>query len=139
MNPNDQAVALSVAEQLAVRVLQELSPGCAQTKLLAGNTKRGPAFLYACGHCGSVSVISVPVGGLRDRDPGDPTSRTRIASFSHAAIAVETGAFIESDGTVRARLAIHLPGHPEPEWDLTADSPAAVGEVVRVLRELPVG
>jgi hypothetical protein len=132
----DQAKALVAAEHLAVRVLEQLSPGCAHAKILTGSTKRGPAFLYACGHCAALTVVSVPAGGLRDRDPGDPTSRTRIATFALTSVVVETGAFIESDGTVRALFALHLAGRPEPEWEITTDRADAVGEAVRALREL---
>ena len=133
----DQGEALAAAERLALQVLGELSPGCAYARSLAGSTKRGPAFLYACVHCSSVTVVCVPAGGLRSRDPGDPTSRTRIATYRLAAIVVETGAFIESDGTVRALLALHLPGSPEPAWEITTDRAEAVGAAVEALRALP--
>ena len=132
------AEALATAEHLAVQVLEgQLSPGCSYTKLLAGSTKRGPASLYACADCGAVTVVSVPAGGLRVRDPHDPTSRTRLATFPLSALVIETGAFIESDGTVRGLLTLHLPGHPEPEWEITVDGAVAVGEAIRGLRGLP--
>jgi hypothetical protein len=79
-------------------------------------------------------VISIPAGGLRNRDPDDPTSRTRIITFALSAITVETGAFIESDGTVRAILAIHVPGDDELEWEIMVPSPTAIGDAVRALR-----
>jgi hypothetical protein len=133
----DTGPALAAAEHLAVQVLEQLSPGCAYTRALAGSTKRGPAFLYACSQCGALSVISVPAGGLRNRDPGDPTSRTRIATFALASVIVETGAYIESDGTVRSIFSLHLPGKEEPEWEITTDRAEAVGACVQALRCLP--
>jgi hypothetical protein len=133
----DTGPALAAAEHLAVEVLGRLSPGCDYVRALAGSTKRGPAFLYVCAQCGALTVISVPAGGLRDRDPGDPTSRSRIATFALASVVVETGAYIESDGTVRSLFALHLPGRPEPEWEITTDSPEAVGSAVRALSCLP--
>jgi hypothetical protein len=133
----DHGEALAVAERLAIQVLESLSPGCGYTKALTGSTKRGPAFLYACGHCAGLTVISVPAGGLRDRDPGDTTSRTRIATFALASVVVETGAYIESDGTVRALLALHLPGSPEAAWEITTDRAESVGDALLALRALP--
>jgi len=132
----DQGEALATAERLALEVLAKLSPDCSAGKVLTGSTKRGPAFLYACGHCATLTVVSVPAGGLRSRDPGDPTSRTRIATFALTAVVLETGAFIESDGTVRALLALHLPGNLEPAWEITTDKPEAVGEAVLALQPL---
>jgi hypothetical protein len=132
----DQGEALATAERLALQVLARLAPACTYAKVLTGNTKRGPAFLYGCGHCAAVTVVSVPAGGLRSRDPGDPTSRTRLATFALAALVIETGAFIESDGTVRALLALHLPGDPEPIWELTTDHAQAVGDATEALRAL---
>jgi hypothetical protein len=132
----DQAEALALAEHRAVETLAELSVGCGHRRVLAGSTKRGPAFVYFCAHCRHLTVISVPAGGLRNRDPGDPTSRTRLSTFALGDVLVETGAFIESDGTTRARFVIHLPGNPEPEWDLTSDA-AAVGAAVEALRGTP--
>jgi hypothetical protein len=131
-----QSEALDAAEALAVRTLAELSDGCSQTRILAGTTTRGPAFIYLCPACGDLSVISVPAGGLRHRDPGDPTSRTRIATFPLRGVLCETGAFIESDGTIRATFAIHLPGHTEPDWELTLDSPAGVGHAMHAIRDV---
>ncbi|HEY6797398.1 MAG TPA: hypothetical protein VI248_22210 [Kineosporiaceae bacterium] len=132
----DHGEALAAAERLALEVLRELSPGCAYARALSGSTMRGPAFLYACGHCAALSIVSVPAGGLRARDPGDPTSRTRIATYPLASVVVETGAYIESDGTIRALLALHLPGSPEPAWEITTDRADAVGEAVVLLRGL---
>lgn len=132
----DQSPALVAAEQLAAQVLGQLGPGCSGSRVLTGNTKRGPAFVYACAHCATLSVISVPAGGLRDWHAGDATSRTRIATFWLPSVILETGAFIESDGAIRALFAVHLPGRPEPEWEITTDSAEAVGEAVRRLREL---
>jgi hypothetical protein len=123
----DTGPALAAAEHLAVEVLGRL----------AGSTKRGPAFLHACSECGALTIVSVPAGGLRDRDPHDPTSRTRIATFALASVVVETGAYIESDGTVRSLFALHLPGRAEPEWEITTDSAEAVGSAVQALRCLP--
>jgi len=133
----EQIEALAVAERRALATLADLSAACEYQRVLVGNTKRGPAFVYHCPHCRHVTVISVPAGGLRNRDPGDPTSRTRISTFAVSDVVVETGAFIESDGTTRARFAIHLPGHPEPEWDLTTDQAASVGAAVEALRRHP--
>lgn len=133
----DHLEALATAERRAIETLGELSDGCAYVKILSGNTKRGPAFVYFCEHCRHLAVISVPAGGLRNRDPGDPTSRTRLSTFALGDVVLETGAFIESDGTTRARFVVHLPGNPEPEWDLTADQPTAVGEAVQSLRRHP--
>jgi len=130
------ADALDTAERTALRTLGELGPGCDPVRVLAGSTKRGPAFVYVCAHCTEVTVVSVPVGGLRDRAAGDPTSRTRISTFSLDRVLLETGAYIESDGTVRARFAVHLPGHDEPEWDVFADRAAAVGEANAAIRSL---
>lgn len=130
----DQSEALAVAEHRAVETLADLSIGCDHHKILSGMTKRGPAFVYFCDHCRHLTVVSVPAGGLRNREPGDPTSRTRLSTFALGDVVVETGAFIESDGTTRARFVIHLPGNPEPEWDLTTDQPSAVGEAVLALR-----
>jgi hypothetical protein len=136
LTQTEQAEALAAAERRAVETLAELSLGCEHHRILTGNTKRGPAFVYFCEHCRAVTVISVPAGGLRNRDPGDPTSRTRISTFALADIVIETGAFVESDGTTRARFVVHLPGSPDPEWDLTADRAAAVGEAVSALRSI---
>ena len=132
----DQGEALATAERLALEVLSKLSPGCAYARVLSGSTKRGPAFLHACAHCATLTVVSVPAGGLRSREPGDPTSRSRIATFALDAVVVETGAFIESDGTVRALLALHLAGNPEPAWEITTDTAEAIGEAVVALRSL---
>ena len=132
----EHSEALVSAERLALQVLDQLSPGCTYAKILAGSTKRGPAFFYACAHCAALTVVSVPAGGLRSRDPNDPTSRTRIATFPFGSMVVETGAFIESDGTVRALLALHLPGNLEPVWEVTTDGAEAVGEAVEILRTL---
>jgi hypothetical protein len=131
----EQIEALQAAERLGVQTLCELAVDCRYVKILTGNTKRGPAFVYACEHCADVSVISVPAGGLRDRDPGDPTSRTRLATYSWRSILLETGAFIESDGTVRGRLVIHMPGRSEPEWEITSDGAGPIGEALHILRE----
>ncbi len=131
-----QAEILAAAEALAVRTLDGLSDGCEQTKVLSGTTTRGPAFVYLCTRGADISVISIPAGGLRQRDPGDPTSRTRIATFPLAGILCETGAFIESDGTVRATLTLHLPGQAEPEWEVTVDDPASVGRAMRTIHDL---
>lgn len=130
----DQAEALAAAERRAVETLAELSVGCEHRRILVGSTKRGPAFVYFCDHCRRLTVVSVPAGGLRNRDPGDPTSRTRLSTFALGDVVVETGAFIESDGTTRARFVIHLPGNPEPEWDLTGDSAGGVGAALDALR-----
>lgn len=132
----EQAEALAVAEQVAVRALGRLSGGCEYQRILTGFTKRGPASVYLCATCSDISVISFPAGGLRNREPDAPTSRTRIATFRLPDIVLETGAFIESDGTTRARFVIHLPGHPEPEWDITTDQPEAVGAAVQAIRTL---
>jgi hypothetical protein len=133
----DQTEALAAAERTAVATLLELAPSCRHRRVLSGNTKRGPAFVYACEHCDDVSLISVPAGGLRNREPGDPTSRTRISTFTFSSVILETGAFIESDGTVRARFVVHVPGHAEPDWDLTVDHAESVGEAVAAIRHLP--
>jgi hypothetical protein len=130
----EQAEALATAERRAVETLADLSVGCEHHKILSGNTKRGPAFVYFCDHCRHLTVVSVPAGGLRNRDPGDPTSRTRLSTFAIGDVVIETGAFIESDGTTRARFVVHLPGVPEPEWDLTTDRAASVGEAIQALR-----
>ncbi|HET9657271.1 MAG TPA: hypothetical protein VFP72_18105 [Kineosporiaceae bacterium] len=132
-----QAEVLAAAESLAVQTLDALSPdGCEHVRVLAGTTHRGPAFAYLCRRCADISVISIPAGGLRDRDPDDPTSRTRISTFPLSGVLCETGAYIESDGTVRATLALHVNGHPEPDWEITADDPAAVGRAVHAIRAL---
>lgn len=138
MTSHIEQEALAVAERRGVETLAQLSEGCAPRRILSGSTKRGPAFVYACDHCAHLSVISVPAGGLRNRDPGDPTSRTRLSTFALADVIVETGAFIESDGTTRARFVLHLPSNPEPEWDITADTATAVGEAVAALKALRV-
>jgi hypothetical protein len=130
----DQTEALAAAERVAVATLHELSHGCQPTKILSGSTKRGPAFVYFCTDCAELSVISVPAGGLRNRDPGDPTSRTRIATFALTSVVLETGAYIESDGTIRALFVIHLPGEDEPEWEITTDRAEAIGEAVAAVR-----
>jgi hypothetical protein len=134
LTQTEQAEALAAAERRAVETLADLAVGCEHRRILAGNTKRGPAFVYFCDHCRHVTVISVPAGGLRNRDPGDPTSRTRISTFALSAVTLETGAFVESDGSTRARFVLHLPGNPDPEWDLTADRAAAVGEAMAAMR-----
>jgi hypothetical protein len=130
----DQNEALAAAERLAVATLHELSAGCEPVKILTGSTKRGPAFLYYCAEHADLSMISVPAGGLRNRDPGDPTSRSRISTFALASIAVETGAYIESDGTIRARFVLHVPNSDDPEWEINTDGAAAVGAAVAMLR-----
>jgi hypothetical protein len=132
----EQADVLAAAELLAVRTLIELSGGCEHNKILTGNTKRGPAFVYLCERCADVTVISIPAGGLRNRELGDPTSRTRIATLAVDAIVLETGAFIESDGTIRARFAIGLPGRSDPEWEIIVERPAEVGVALRAMRGL---
>jgi hypothetical protein len=131
-----QERVLAAAEALAVRTLLELSGGCEQERLLVGNTKRGPAFAYLCARCRDLTVISVPAGGLRNREPDDPTSRTRISTLPLSGVVLETGAFIESDGTIRSLLSLHLPGHEEAEWELTVERPEQVGQALRRLREL---
>jgi hypothetical protein len=129
-----QTQVLAAAEALAVRTLTELADGCPQTRILAGTTNRGPAFVYLCERCADISMISIPAGGLRHRDPDDPTSRTRIATLALAGVLCETGAFIESDGTIRATFAVHVPGHSEPEWEITVDTPGEVGQAMHALR-----
>jgi hypothetical protein len=131
-----QTEVVAAAEALAVRILIDLSDGHAQTRILAGTTSRGPAFIYLCEQSADLAVISIPAGGLRDRDPHDPTSRTRIATFSLAQVIVETGAFVESDGTVRATFSVHVPGHTEPDWEITAHDAAEVGRALREIRRL---
>jgi hypothetical protein len=131
---SEQAEVLAAAEHRALDTLGQLADGCTHRKVLTGSTKRGPAFVYFCDHCRHLSVISVPAGGLRMRDPGDPTSRTRLSTFAASDVIIETGAFIESDGTTRARFVVHLPGHPEPEWDLTSDTPLEVGAAISAMR-----
>jgi hypothetical protein len=133
-----QSQVIAAAEALAVRTLDELSDGCDHVRILSGTTPRGPAFAYLCQRCADISVISIPAGGLRDRDPGDPTSRTRISTFPLSGVLCETGAFIESDGTIRATLTLHIPGHSEPEWEFTVDDPSAVGRAMHAVRALRV-
>jgi hypothetical protein len=129
-----QTDVVAAAEAVAVRTLIDLADGYAQTRILAGTTTRGPAFVYLCEQSGDISVISIPAGGLRDRDPDDPTSRTRISTFALDGVVLETGAFIESDGTVRATFAVHVPGHGEPDWEITVDRPEEVGRALRAVR-----
>lgn len=129
-----QHQVVATAEALAVRILIDLSDGHAQTKILSGTTTRGPAFVYLCEQSGDLSVISIPAGGLRDRDPHDPTSRTRIATFRLDQVIIETGAYVESDGTVRAILAVHVPGHTEPDWEIAVHSAEEIGQALRALR-----
>jgi hypothetical protein len=132
-----QSEVLTAAEQLAARTLSGLATDCRPTKIMTGTTNRGPAFLYVCEHCGDLSVISIPAGGLRHHDPDDPTSRTRLVTFMLHAVTVEIAALIEPDGTTRATLALTTIGRGEPDWVITAERPAAVGEAVQVLRGLP--
>jgi len=132
----EQADVLVAAELLAVRTLIDLSGGCEHHKILTGNTKRGPAFVYLCERCADLTVISIPAGGLRNRELGDPTSRTRIATLALDAVVLETGAFIESDGTIRARFAISLPGRSEPDWEIIVEHPTEVGVALVALRAL---
>jgi hypothetical protein len=131
-----QTEVVAAAEALAVQTLTDLSGGCPQTRILAGTTTRGPAFVYLCEQCGDLSVINIPAGGLRYRDPGDPTSRTRIATFPLTGVLCETGAFIESDGTIRATFTVHVPGNDEPDWEITVDTPETVGRACQSLRAM---
>jgi hypothetical protein len=132
-----QSEILAAAEHLAASTLSGLSDGCQPAKVITGTTKRGPAFVYVCEHCGDLSVISIPAGGLRNHDPDDPTSRTRITTFMLHAVTVETGALIESDGTTRETLSLTAIGHSEPDWVIAAERPGAVGEAIQMLRALP--
>lgn len=136
MHTQLQAEVVAAAEALAVRTLSTLSDGCTQTRILAGTTTRGPAFAYLCSTCADLSLVSIPAGGLRDRDPDDPTSRTRIATFPLAGVLCETGAYIESDGAIRATFAVHVPGHSEPDWEITVDDPGEVGHAMHAVREV---
>ncbi|MEJ2578795.1 MAG: hypothetical protein P8Z68_06800 [Kineosporiaceae bacterium] len=125
---------VAAAERIAVGVLIELSGGCVPTRILAGNTKRGPVFVYLCPQGPRIDIVSIPVGGLRNRAPDDPTSRTRVASYPLSGVTVETGAYIESDGTVRALFTVHVPADDDREWEIIAESVLAVGQAVTALR-----
>jgi hypothetical protein len=127
------AQIVATAEKVAIGVLTELAGGCAQERILSGNTKRGPAFVYLCRENAVLSIVSIPVGGLRNRSADDPTSRTRIASFPLDRITIETGAYLESDGTVRALFTAHVPHDEELEWEVIAGSAAEVGQAVQAL------
>lgn len=129
------AQVVATAEKVAIGVLTELSGGCPPERILSGNTKRGPAFVYLCRENAALSIVSIPAGGLRNRAADDPTSRTRIASFPLDRITVETGAYIESDGTVRALFTAHVPNDEELEWEVIAGSAAEVGQAVQALHE----
>jgi hypothetical protein len=124
---------VATAEHMAIGVLAELSGGDSPERILTGNTRRGPAFVYLCRDSESLSVVSIPAGGLRNRAPEDPTSRTRIASFPLNRVTVETGAYIESDGTIRALFTVHVPDDDELEWEIIAHSTEDVGKAVRAL------
>ncbi|MDQ1289171.1 MAG: hypothetical protein QG622_2737 [Actinomycetota bacterium] len=127
---------LTLAEHRGVDALKALSPGCEPHRILHGNTKRGPAFVYLCDHCARLSLVDIPVSGLRNHEPGDPSDRTHLSTFALTEVIIETGAFIETDGTLRARFALHLPGEAEPTWNLSADSASDVGEAVASLLHL---
>jgi hypothetical protein len=124
---------VATAEHMAIGVLAELSGGDSPERILTGNTRRGPAFVYLCRDSEFLSVVSIPAGGLRNRAPEDPTSRTRIASFPLNRVTVETGAYIESDGTIRALFTVHVPDDDELEWEIIAHSTEDVGKAVRAL------
>jgi hypothetical protein len=130
---------VAIAEKVAVGVLTELSGGCTPERILSGNTKRGPAFVYLCQKHASLSIVSIPAGGLRNRAKNDPTSRTRIASFPLDRVTVEVGAYIESDGTVRASFTVHVPNDDELEWEIIAGSAEEVGRAAQALTGAVVG
>jgi hypothetical protein len=130
---------LALAQNRGVDAMKAVCPGCTPSKILKGNTKRGPAFVYACDHCARVFLIDIPVSGLRSHEPGDPSHRTHVSAFALSDVIIEIGAFVASDGTARARFVLRLPHGAEPEWDVTTDSAAEVGEAVKILDILRKG